>query len=161
MIHLVSGENISSIYRWILALGGRAFHLLLTLLFMLITLFFVFMDGDRMVRQVDMAGARILPDHWYRCARVVPAAVSSTVIGMGLIAIGEGVVLGVAYAIAGVPSPVALGGVTGFMALVAGGGPRAFTLVSLYLLRPGEPLAGIGLLLGGPVGPVRADLTRR
>src|SRR5690625_5334732 len=87
MIHLVSGENISSIYRWILALRGRAFHLLLTLLFMLITLFFLFKDGDRMVRQLDMAGARILPDHWYRFSRVVPAAVSSTVIGMGLIAI--------------------------------------------------------------------------
>jgi len=161
MIHLVSGENISSIYRWILALGGRAFHLLLTLLFMLITLFFLFKDGDRMVRQLDMAGARILPDHWYRFSRVVPAAVSSTVIGMGLIAIGEGVVLGVAYAIAGVPSPVALGVVTGFMALVPGGAPLAFTLVSLYLFGSGKPLAGIGLMLWGSIELFIVDKTLR
>lgn len=161
MIHLVSGENISSIYRWILAFSGRAFHLLLTLLFMLITLFFIFKDGDRLIRQLDMAGERILPDHWYRFSRVVPATVSSTVIGMGLIAIGEGVVLGMAYAIAGVPSPVALGVLTGFMALVPGGAPLAFTLVSLYLFGSGKVLAGIGLMIWGSVELFIVDKTLR
>lgn len=161
VIQLVSGENISSIYRWILAFSGRAFHLLLTLLFMLITLFFIFKDGIRLVGQLDMAGERILPRHWYRFSRVVPATVSSTVIGMGLIAIGEGVVLGVAYAIAGVPSPVALGVVTGFMALIPGGAPLAFTLVSVYLVGSGDVLAGIGLMVWGSVELFIVDKTLR
>lgn len=161
MIQLVSGETIGGVYRWILAFSGRAFHLLLTLLFMLITLFFIFKDGARLVVQLDTAGERILPDHWYRFSRVVPATVSSTVIGMGIIAIGEGVVLGVAYAIAGVPSPVALGVLTGFMALVPGGAPLAFSLVSLYLFGSGDILAGVGLMLWGSIELFIVDKTLR
>mgnify|MGYP006170548293 CR=1 FL=1 len=68
---------------------------------------------------------------------------------MGLIAIGEGVVLGVAYWVAGVPSPVLLGVITGFMAMIPGGAPLSFTLVSLYLVGSGEAIAGIALHGGG------------
>ena len=57
---------------------------------------------------------------------------------MTLIAIGEGIVLGVAYWIAGVPSPVTLGVLTGVMALIPGGAPLSFTLVSIYLLASGS-----------------------
>src|SRR5690625_6155763 len=39
--------------------------------------------------------------------------------------------LGIAYWIAGVPSPALLGAVTGFMALIPGGAPLSFTLVSI------------------------------
>lgn len=39
---------------------------------------------------------------------------------MTLIAMGEGVVLGTAYWIAGMPSPVTLGVITGFMASFRG-----------------------------------------
>src|SRR5690606_33967204 len=127
LVQLFSGEHIGNIYRWLLALSGKAFSLVLTLLFMLITLFFIYKDGVRLVAQVDKVGDRILPVHWQRFSRVVPATVSSTVTGMGLIALGEGVVLGLAYAIAGVPSPVALGVLTGFMALIPGGADRKST----------------------------------
>ena len=116
----------------VLAATGNVFQLLLTVLFMLITLFFVYKDGNRMVAQLDVLGERILPARWQRFSRVVPATINSTVTGMGLIALGEGVVLGVAYWVAGVPSPVLLGVVTGFMALIPGGAPLSFTLVSLY-----------------------------
>ena len=109
VIQLVSGANIGSIYRGVLAAGGSAFSLLLTLLFMLIALFFAYRDGEAFAAQVDRLGERILPMRWGRISRVVPATISSTVTGMTLIAIGEGLVLGVAYWIAGVPSPVTLG----------------------------------------------------
>src|SRR5699024_11621174 len=96
-------------------------HLLLNLLFFLATLFFVYKDGDRILAQVDIIGERILPKRRHRFSRVVPATVNSTVTGMGLIAIGQGVVLGVAYWIAGLPSPALLGAVTGIMAPSPGG----------------------------------------
>jgi predicted PurR-regulated permease PerM len=82
---------------------------------------------------------------------VVPATISSTVMGMTLIAIGEGIVLGVAYWVAGVPSPVTLGVITGIMALIPGGAPLSFTLVSLYLLASGSPVAGVSLFVWGTV----------
>src|SRR5690606_35686622 len=127
------------------------FRLLLTVIFMLITLFFVYKDGARILGQLDIVGERVVPGRWKRFSRVVPATINSTVTGMGLIALGEGVVLGLAYWVAGVPSPVLLGVVTGFMALIPGGAPLSFSLVSLYLVGSGEPMAGLGLFIWGTV----------
>ncbi|WP_037111599.1 AI-2E family transporter [Rhizobium sp. 2MFCol3.1] len=161
LIQAVSGAHIGNIYRAVLAAGGGAFHLLLTLLFMLIALFFVYRDGADFSRQIDMLGERILPNRWERISRVVPATISSTVMGMTLIAIGEGIVLGVAYWVAGVPSPVTLGVITGIMALIPGGAPLSFTLVSLYLLASGSPVAGISLFVWGTVELFIVDKTLR
>ena len=161
LIQLVSGANIGSIYRGVVAAGSEAFGLFLTLLFMLIALFFTYRDGEKFAAQVDRLGERILPLRWERISRVVPATISSTVTGMTLIAIGEGVVLGIAYWIAGVPSPVTLGAITGLMALVPGGAPLSFTLVSIYLVASGSPVAGIGLFLWGSIELFIVDKTLR
>lgn len=161
LIQLVGGEHIGNISRWVLALGSNALHLALTLLFMLITLFFLYRDGAGMARQLDIVGERVLPARWQRFSRVVPATISSTVMGMGLIALGEGLVLGTAYWIAGIQSPVVLGVITAFMALVPGGAPLTFTLVSLYLLATGHMANGIGLFIWGAFELFVVDKTLR
>lgn len=161
LVELTSGQHLGNIYRLVLSATGNAFHLLLAVLFMLITLFFVYKDGDRMLAQLDILGERILPARWQSFSRVVPATISSTVTGMGLIALGEGVLLGVAYWIAGVPSPVLLGVVTGFMALIPGGAPLSFTLVSLYLIGSDQLVAGLGLLAWGSIELFIVDKTIR
>jgi predicted PurR-regulated permease PerM len=161
LAQLVSGAHIGNIYRAVLAAGGGAFHVILTLLFMLIALFFVYRDGARFVRQVDLLGERILPHRWERISRVVPATISSTVMGMTLIAIGEGVVLGIAYWIAGAPSAVTLGVLTGVMALIPGGAPLSMSLVSLYLIASGAHWAGIGLFAWGTIELFIVDKTLR
>src|SRR5690606_29670078 len=151
LVEIVSGEHLGNIYRTLLAATGDVFRLLLGVIFMLITLFFVYKDGERILAQLDVVGDRILPERWQRFSRVVPATINSTVTGMGLIALGEGLVLGVAYWVAGVPSPALLGVVTGFMALIPGGAPLSFSLVSLYLVGSGEAMAGLGLFIWGTV----------
>ncbi|BCH17346.1 AI-2E family transporter [Mesorhizobium sp. L-2-11] len=161
LIQLISGANIGSIYRGVLAAGGSAFGLLLALLFMMIALFFAYRDGEHFAGQVDRLGERILPTRWERISRVVPATISSTVTGMTIIAIGEGVVLGVAYWLAGVPSPVTLGALTGIMALIPGGAPLSFTLVSIYLAASGSPMAGLALFVWGSVELFIVDKTLR
>jgi predicted PurR-regulated permease PerM len=161
LVQLVSGANIGSIYRAVLAAGTGLFDLLLTLLFMMIALFFVYKDGAAFAGQLDTLGERILPGRWERISRVVPATISSTVMGMTLIAIGEGIVLGTAYWIAGVPSPVTLGVITGVMALIPGGAPLSFTLVSAYLVASGSPLAGIALFAWGATELFIVDKTLR
>ncbi|KXG87715.1 AI-2E family transporter [Agrobacterium bohemicum] len=161
VIQLVSGANIGNIYRAIVAAGNGAFHLILTLLFMLIALFFVYRNGVSFARQIDLVGERILPTRWERISRVVPATISSTVTGMTLIAIGEGIILGIAYWIAGVPSPVTLGVLTGVMALIPGGAPLSFTLVSVYLMASGSLTAGIALLAWGSIELFIVDKTIR
>jgi predicted PurR-regulated permease PerM len=161
LIQLVSGANIGNIYRGVLAAGGASFHLFLTLLFMLIALFFVYRDGEAFALQIDRLGERILPTRWERISGVVPTTISSTVTGMTLIAVGEGLVLGTAYWIAGVPSPVTLGVLTGVMALIPGGAPLSFTLVSAYLVASGSPVAGIALFAWGATELFIVDKTLR
>ena len=161
LFQFISGENVASAYRIALVAGGGAFSLFLTLLFMLIALFFVYKDGESFARQIDRFGEGILPTRWQTFSRVVPATISSTVTGMGLIAIGEGVVLGIAYWIAGAPSPVTLGVITGIMALIPGGAPLSFTLVSLYLVANGNFVGGLGLLTWGTVELFIVDKTLR
>lgn len=160
-VEIISGEHLGNIYRALLSATGDLARLALTTLFMLITLFFVYKDGSRIAAQLDVVGERILPTRWQRFSRVVPATVSATVTGMGLIALGEGVVLGVAYWIAGVPSPVLLGVATGFMALIPGGAPLSFTLVSLYLVGSGDLVAGLGLFAWGSIELFIVDKTLR
>ncbi len=160
-VQILSGEHLGNLYRFALATTGNVVNLALTILFMLITLFFLYKDGTRFATQLDIVGERTLPQRWHRFSRVVPATVSATVIGMGLIALGEGVVLGVAYWIAGVPSPVLLGVVTAFMALVPGGAPLAFTMVSLYLVGSDHMVAGVGLFVWGAVELFIVDKTLR
>ena len=161
LVQLVSGSNIGNIYRGVLVVGASAFQSILTLLFMLITLFFVYRDGEKLVAQLDHLGERILPMRWERVSRIVPLTISSTVTGMGVIAIGEGIVLGIAYWMAGVPSPVTLGIITGIMALVPGGAPLCFTLVSIYLVASGSPVAGAALFVWGTVELFIVDKTLR
>ncbi|HEY5769051.1 MAG TPA: AI-2E family transporter [Terrimicrobium sp.] len=161
VVQFLSGEHIGNISRWVLATGRGAFDLLLSVLFIMITLFFVYKDGTRLVGQLDHIGERILPLRWNRFSRVVPATVSSTVTGMTLIAVGEGIVLGVAYKIAGVPSAFLLGVITGFMALIPGGAPLSVTLVSLYLAGSGSPIAALGLFAWGAIELFIVDKTLR
>lgn len=161
VIQFLSGEHIGNISRWVLATGRGVFELLLSVLFIMITLFFVYKDGTKLVEQLDRIGERILPHRWQRFSRVVPATVSSTVTGMTLIAIGEGIVLGTAYKIAGVPSAFLLGVITGFMAMVPGGAPLSMTLVSLYLVASGSPIAGLALFAWGAIELFVVDKTLR
>ena len=149
-------------HRGVLTVGNLAFQLALTLVFMLIALFIFFRDGEKLVAQIDRVGRRILqPERWNRLSRIVPATITATVTGMTLIAIGEGVVLGVAYWIAGVSSPVILGVITAFMALVPGGAPLAFTLVSVYLMASSSSFAGLALFSWGCIELFVVDKTIR
>lgn len=161
LVQLVSGANIANIYRGLLVVGTSAFQWVLTLLFMLITLFFVYRDGRRLVGQLDVVGEAVLPLRWERVSRIVPQTISATVTGMTVIAIGEGIVLGFAYWLADVPSPVTLGLLTGIMALIPGGAPLSFSLVSLYLLAIGQHVSGLALFAWGSVELFIVDKTVR
>jgi predicted PurR-regulated permease PerM len=161
LVQAVSGSNVGNIYKGIVFLGTTATHVVLTLLFMLISLFFVYRDGEALVAQLDRIGESVLPNRWERVSRIVPLTISSTVTGMAVIAIGEGIVLGVAYWLAGVPSPVTLGLITGVMALIPGGAPLCFTLVSIYLWASGHMIEGLALLAWGSVELFIVDKTLR
>ena len=59
------------------------------------------------------------------------------------------------------PSPVTLGVLTGVMALIPGGAPLSFTLVSIYLVASGSPAYGLALFVWGSVELFIVDKTIR
>lgn len=160
-VAVFGGANVLNIYNTIIAAGGGALSLALNLLFMIIALLFVYRDGAAFAAQLDKFGERILPVRWNRLSRVVPATISSTVTGMTIIAIGEGIVLGIAYWLAGAPSPVLLGVITGVAAMIPGGAPLSFTLVSVYLVASGSVIEGVALFVWGSVELFIVDKTLR
>jgi predicted PurR-regulated permease PerM len=132
---------------WGSSILANALYLFLALL----TLFMLYVHGPSVVRYVDRAGERLLPAHYPTLRWVFPLSVRGTALGLCSVAILEGVVLGIAYALAGAPAPALLGVITGYLALVPGGAPLSFTMVSLLLLGQGHSGAALGLFSWGAV----------
>lgn len=126
---------------------ANALYLFLALL----TLCMVYLEGEAVQRYVHSAGTRLLQRYYRPISRLFVLSVRGTALGLCSVAVLEGVVLGVAYAIAGAPAPALLGIITGYMALIPGGAPLSFTSVSLLLLGQGHPNAALGLFLWGAV----------
>ncbi|MDY0977034.1 AI-2E family transporter [Massilia sp. CFBP9012] len=132
---------------WGSTILANALYLFLTLL----TLFVLYVHGSAVMHYIDRAGARLLPDQYTKLRRVLPLSVRGTALGLGSIAILEGIVLGVAYWVAGAPAPVLLGVITGYLALIPGGAPLSFTMVSLLLFGQGHSAEALGLFTWGAV----------
>lgn len=142
MPHLTGAARV-----WGSTILANALYLFLTLL----TLFVLYLHGPSVVHALDHAGTRLLPLQYAKLRRVLPLSVRGTALGLGSIAILEGIVLGTAYAIAGAPAPVLLGVLTGYMALIPGGAPLSFTMVSLLLFGQGHSSEALGLFTWGAV----------
>ena len=138
--HLTGAARI-----WGSTILANALYLFLALL----TLFVLYLSGPAAVRHVDNAGTRLLPRQYPILRRVFPLSVRGTALGLVSVAALEGCVLGVAYLIAGAPAPALLAVLTGYLALVPGGAPLSFTLVSLLLLGQGHSGAALGLFCWG------------
>jgi predicted PurR-regulated permease PerM len=130
---------------WGSTILANALYLFLTLL----TLFVLYLNGPAVLRYIDRAGQRLVPNHFGMLRRVFPLSVRGTAIGLCSIAVLEGIVLGIAYMIAGAPVPALLGVITGYLALIPGGAPLSFTMVSLLLLGQGHSGAALGLFCWG------------
>lgn len=122
-------------------LGGEVVHRLILFGFTLLTLFFLFRDGAALSRQLLHLSHRVLGPSGERVARHMIAAVHGTVTGLVLVGLAEGVLLGLAYALAGLPHPVPVAALTGVVAVIPFGAPIAFCAAGLYLLARGSTLA--------------------
>ena len=77
--------------------------------------------------------------------------------GLVLVGLAEGVVLGVAYVLAGVPHPTVLGAITAVGAMVPMGAPLVFGGSAIYLFLQVHVVSAIVLLVFGMVVATIAD----
>jgi len=130
-------------------IGAEAAHRAVLFAFMLVTLFFLFRDGDSVTAALRTASHRAFGPAGERVGRQVIASIHGTVDGLVLVGLGEGLVLGIAYAVAGVPHPTLFGGFTAIAAMVPFGAPAAFGLAALLLLAQGSMAWAIGIIALG------------
>jgi predicted PurR-regulated permease PerM len=142
---------------WTRILGFQLVRRLTTLIFTLLTLFFLFRDGEMLVRQASVVVDRFFGTTGTRLGPQVLTAVRATVNGLVLVGFGEGLLLGVAYAIGGLPRPVLLGALTGILATVPFGAPLVFVLGALYLFSQSQSGAAAALLVFGSLVVFVAD----
>src|SRR2546428_11951049 len=88
--------------------GAEVVHRLVILLFTLLTLFFLFRDGDALAGQLRGLSDRLIGRHGERIARAMIAAVHGQVAGLVLVGLGGGVLLRIVYVADGLPYPTTI-----------------------------------------------------
>ena len=125
--------------------------------FTLMTLFFLLKDGRGVVRDLLIASQRLFGERGERIARQMVSSVHGTVDGLVLVGLGEGVLMGIAYAVAGVPHPTLLGGLTALAAMVPFVVTFVFAGVGILLVVQGSVGAAIAIVAIGTVLVLVAD----
>ncbi len=137
--------------------GVEVVHRLALFLFTLLTLFFLFRDGDALTERLRGLSDRLIGLRGERIARQMIAAVHGTVNGLVLVGLAEGILLGTVYFAVGLPYPASVGAVTGVAAVIPFAAPVVYSLAGLYLLAIGQRLGAIVIFVFGSVLVFVAD----
>lgn len=144
---LLGRIDTRTLAEWARKLGGEVAHRLILFLFTLLTLFFLFRDGSVFGAQLLALSHRVLGPGGERIGRHMISAVHGTVNGLVLVGLGEGIVIGIAYALVGLPYAIPVAALTGVLAVIPFGAPLVFGAAGLYLLAQGA-LVGGAVILG-------------
>jgi P-type Ca2+ transporter type 2C len=129
-------------------LGGVGRNIL-TLGFILVTLFFCFRDGQQVAGQLKQGLSRFLGEFQNSYLKAAGDTAQAVVYGLVLAAIGQGIFAGIGYAVVGVKAPALLGAITALFAMVPMGATLIWLPVCIGLFTTGQYWQGVGLMLWG------------
>ena len=115
----------------------------------LLTAFFLFRDGDRLLEQLRHVLEVLLDDRVTVCFAAVGDTTRAVAYGRLVATLAQGLMAGLGDWAAGVHAPALWGAVTVLVALIPFGAPVVWGSIGVWLLFQGEVGAGIGLLLWG------------
>ncbi len=138
--------------------GIAILHRLIIFGFCLLTVFFLFKDGDVLMVQLRHASARAFGPGGERIGRQTIASIHGTVNGLVLVGLAEGVLMYAIYLLTGVPHPTLLGVATAIGAMIPFGAPLIFIIAArLLVLAQGSMAAAIVIVVAGMVISFTAD----
>ena len=144
---LLAGVDVRSLLGNVRSIGAEAAQGFFLFLITLAALFAMLVRGEALRRETETVAGRAFGAFGLRFADQLGTAVRGTVVGTVLVAVGEGVLIGLGYWVAGVPQPLLFAVLTVFVALLPSGAWFAFGLATIILLVEGHLLAA-GLLFG-------------
>ena len=153
----VTGSALATAGQWILALGSGIASRSLLLLVGLMALFFILRDGEALHARTAEFAEHHLGPFGQRFLHQLVLAVRGTVGGTIAVAIGEGLLIGLGYAVAGVPHAVFLALLTTAFALLPFGAWAVFSVAAAILAIDGEPFAAVLLFGYGAIIMVIGD----
>jgi predicted PurR-regulated permease PerM len=136
-MHGVNSEKFIAFGR---QFGTKLAHVLLEFGFMLVTLFVILRAGHKLSGALLQGARRAFGRNGAELIERMVAAVYGTVTGLVVVGLGEGALLGVAYALAGVPHAALLGLVTAVAAMLPFCAPVVFCGAALWLFVQGATM---------------------
>jgi predicted PurR-regulated permease PerM len=156
--HALFGHaETSGIFSLTRTLGVQVANRLTILVFTLLTLFFLYRDGPSLIEEARAIANRLFGPPGGELGKDAVAAVRGTVNGLVLVGLAEGVLLGIAYAAAGLSHAALFGLITAVLATVPFGAPLVFVACALYLFVQSHASAAIALLVFGALVTFVAD----
>jgi len=151
----------SSLLSWVQTLGQFAAYHLFVVLFTILVLFFVYRGGDKQALRVNRFLRTAIGDGAAPYLELATQAVRATIIGMVAVALFDGVLTGIIYAVAGVEHAAVWGAVTALFAMIPYLGYVAVSGVALSLAASGAVVPALAVcVLGGFVHFVADKIVR-
>lgn len=123
----------------------------------LVTLFFCFRDGKEIIKQLQQGLVRFLGEYQHIYLQAAGSTTRAVVYGLVLAALGQGILAGVGYYMAGVKAPALLGAITALLALIPMGATLVWFPTGIILILKDQLWPGLGLLLWGVLAVSTVD----
>jgi predicted PurR-regulated permease PerM len=128
-------------------IGGQVVHVIIAFIFTLLALFFLYKDGLFIHSQVLIAANRALGVRGEVICSQITSSIRGTVNGLVLVGLAEGVIIGIAYIIAGVPNAIVFGAITAIAAIIPFAAPLVFIVAAGILFVEGHEISSIFILV--------------
>jgi len=154
---LLQGTDSSAVLGWVQMLGQFAAYHLLVVLFTILILFFIYRGGDEQAMRLNRALRDVIGDSAAPYVEVATEAVRATVVAMVAVALFDGVLTAIIYALADFGHAAVWGAVTGLLAMIPYLGYVAVVGVALWLIAGGAMMPALAVCLLGSVVLLVAD----
>ena len=134
---------------WLLKYSFNFAQGVFTLAMSVLIAFFLYRDGEGIIANLRKAFQRISGDYAQHLMEVVQTTVQSVVYGTIGTALAQGIVAGIGFAIAGVPSPMLLATFTFIFGFVPFGPPIIWIIASVWLFAEGYTGWGVFMIIYG------------
>jgi len=143
-----SGQALTS---RVVGIGQVTMNFVIAFFVMIYMLFFLFRDGEQLAQSIART-IPLHPQHTRRLLQQFATVVRATVKGNIAVALVQGILGGVAFAVLGLPGAILWGAVMALLSLLpAVGAALVWGPVALYYFFSGEAVKGIGLIVWGTV----------
>jgi predicted PurR-regulated permease PerM len=146
---LIGQTDNATLVEYARRFGTQVAHRLITLIFTIVVIFFLYRDGKDLSRNTLDLLNKLTGESGTRYGLQAVVAIRATVSGLVLVGLAEGLLIGISYELAGAPHPVILGVVTGVLAIIPFAAPLVFSAVSIILLTTGNMIAAVSVFTFG------------